>query len=155
MNRRLVGLACALPLVAALSATGCSGWYSACPGAGQRPEGLGTQDLVGTYQNSSRRLTLSDNGTFTTVGWPTSLEEAASDPQRRTGSGTWELTAAKDSGWPVSFSFHKITGYWDSDVNGGYYGDGLYVSGSPENPHLYGFVGDPDNCEVDTFTRSS
>jgi hypothetical protein len=111
--------------------------------------------MVGTYRSSVGRLTLNSDGTFTTVGWPTNLEGATSDPQRRTGSGTWERTAANDSDWPVSFSFHKISDYWDSDVRGGYYGDGLMVSGSRENPRLYAFVGDPDNCDLVTFTRDS
>jgi hypothetical protein len=84
-------------------------------------------------------VTLSKDGTFTTVGWPTDLEGATSDPQS----------------WPVSFSFHKISAYWDSDVRGGYYGGGLMVSGSRENPRLYEFVGDPDNCDLVTFTRAS
>ncbi|MBX9427420.1 hypothetical protein K4902_34525 [Streptomyces lateritius] len=153
MNRRLFGLACTMIMAASASATGC-GRYSPCPGAGQRPEGLSTQDLVGTYQGAVGRLTLSSDGTFTTLGWPASLEEATGDPQSRTGSGTWKLTSVDGSDWPVSFTFHKISGYWDSAVNGGYHGNGLYVSGSRENPHLYGYVGDPDSCELDTLTRS-
>ncbi|MET8411716.1 hypothetical protein ABZV34_27085 [Streptomyces sp. NPDC005195] len=100
-------------------------------------------------------MTLNSDGTFTTIGWPTNLEGATSDPQSRTGSGTWERTAAIDSDWPVSFSFHKISDYWDSDVRGGYYGDGLMVSGSRENPRLYAVGGDPDNCDLVTFTRAS
>lgn len=111
--------------------------------------------MVGAYRNSAGRLILKSDGTFTTVGWPTDLEGATVDPQSRTGSGTWELTAADDADWPVSFSFHKISGYWDSDVRGGYYGDGLLVSGSRESPRLYAFVGDPDNCDLVTFTRDS
>ncbi len=109
--------------------------------------------MVGVYRSSVGRLALSRDGTFTTVGWPIGLEGASSDPRSRTGSGTWELTAASDSGFPVSFSFHQISDYWDSDVRGGYYGDGLMVSGSRENPRLYAFVGDPDNCDLVTFTR--
>lgn len=154
MNRRLFGLACTLILTASASATGC-GRYSPCPGAGQRPEGISTKNLAGTYQSSVGRLTLDNDGTFTTVGWPTDLDGATGDTKSRTGSGTWKLAAVNDSGWPVSFTFHKISGYWDSDVNGGYHGDGLYVGGSRENPHLYGYVGDPDSCELDTFTRNS
>ncbi|MGW0859272.1 hypothetical protein [Streptomyces sp. NPDC002690] len=153
MNRRLFGLACTLILAASAGATGC-GRYSPCPGAGQRPEGLSTKDLVGTYQSAVGRLTLSSDGTFTTLGWPTSLEDATGEPQSRTGSGTWELTPGDGLDWPVDFTFHKISGYWDSAVSGGYYGDGLHVSGSRENPHLYEYVGDPDSCELDTFTRN-
>ncbi|MFE9742281.1 hypothetical protein [Streptomyces sp. NPDC006477] len=97
-------------------------------------------------------MSLSSDGTFTTLGWPASLEGATGDPQSRTGSGTWKLTSAGGSDWPVSFTFHKISGYWDSAVNVGYYGDGLYVDGSRENPRLYGYVGDPDSCELDAFT---
>ncbi|MEU5919004.1 hypothetical protein [Streptomyces sp. NPDC047141] len=99
-------------------------------------------------------MTLGSDGTFTTLGWPAGLEEATGDPQSRTGSGTWKLAPVDGSDWPVSFAFHKISGYWDGAVDGGYYGDGLYVSGSRENPHLYGYVGDPDSCELDTFTRN-
>ncbi|NEY36837.1 hypothetical protein GTU99_32675 [Streptomyces sp. PRKS01-65] len=156
MNRRLSGLACALILVASAGATGCFGDpYSSCPGAGGRPEGLSTRDMVGAYRSSAAGLVLRSDGTFTTVGWPTDLDGAVSDPQSRTGSGTWELTAADDSGWPVSFSFHKISGYWDSDVRGGYYEDGLMVSGSRDHPRLYAFAGDPDSCDLVTFTRGS
>ncbi|MGV9618949.1 hypothetical protein [Streptomyces tendae] len=109
--------------------------------------------MVGTYRSSLGRLALSDDGTFTAVGWPADLKDATGDPQSRTGSGTWELDAANDSDWPVSFSFHKIDDYWDSDVQGGYYGDGLMVSGSREDPRLYAFLGDPDSCDLVTFTR--
>ncbi|WP_245703666.1 hypothetical protein [Streptomyces lushanensis] len=99
-------------------------------------------------------MTLNKDGSFTAAGWPSDLEGAAS-PEQRTGNGTWELTAADSSDWPVSFTFHKISGYWDSEVKGGYYGNGVYVSGSRENPHLYEFVGDPDRCDIDTFTRTN
>lgn len=57
--------------------------------------------------------------------------------------------------WEVAFSFHEISDYWDSDARGGYYGDGLMVSGSRESPRLYAFVGDPDSCDLVTFTRDS
>ncbi|WP_190078152.1 hypothetical protein [Streptomyces daghestanicus] len=155
MNRRLFGLACTLVLAASVSTTGCSSRYSPCPGADQRPEGLNTQDLVGTYEDSAARLTLRNDGTFTTVGWPADLEEASGNSRDRTGSGTWKLTPDHDIDWPVSFSFHKISGFWDSDVSGGYYGSGLYVGGGRENPHLYEYVGDPDSCDLNTLTRNS
>ncbi|MFE6225512.1 hypothetical protein [Microtetraspora glauca] len=100
-------------------------------------------------------MALDSVGTFTAVGWPADLDGATGETRGRTGSGTWKLAAVNDADWPLSFSFHKISGYWDSDVNGGSYGDGLYVSGSRENPHLYRYVGDPDSCELDTFTRTS
>jgi hypothetical protein len=44
-----------------------------------------------------------------------STAQSTSARPNRTGSGTWELTAADDADWPVSFSFHKISGYWDSE----------------------------------------
>ncbi|WP_185993011.1 hypothetical protein [Streptomyces sp. 130] len=50
-------------------------------------------------------------------------------------------------------SFRKISGYRDSDADGGYYGDGLMIGGSRDHPRLYSFVGDPDDCKVTTFTR--
>ncbi|MEU1494927.1 hypothetical protein ACFYPA_29425 [Streptomyces sp. NPDC005775] len=100
-------------------------------------------------------MTLDSDGTFTTVGWPTDLEGATGNPQNRTGSGTWKLTAANDPDRSVSFAFHTISGYWDSDVRGGNYGDGLMVSGSRGNPRFYAFVGDPDNCDLVTFARES
>ncbi|WP_018546132.1 hypothetical protein [Streptomyces sp. LaPpAH-108] len=155
MNRRLFGLACTLILAASVSTIGCSGRSSSCPGADQRPRGLNTRDLVGTYKNSASRLTLRADGTFTTVGWPTDLDDADGDPWSRTGSGTWELTPAHDTDWPVSFSFHKISGYRDSDAEGGSYGNGLYIGGSRDNPHLYEFVGDPDSCDLATLKRHS
>ncbi|TXS49076.1 hypothetical protein [Streptomyces sp. t39] len=154
MNRRLLGLVCTLTLAISASATGCFGRYAPCPEAGQRLEGRSTKDLAGTYRSAVGRLTLSSDGTLTALGWPANLEGAIGDPQSRTGSGTRKRTPADGSDWPVLFTFHRISGYWDSDVSGGYYGDGLHVSGSRENPHLYRYVGDPDSCELDTFMRN-
>ncbi|WP_229834858.1 hypothetical protein [Streptomyces xantholiticus] len=98
-------------------------------------------------------MTLNKDGSFTTAGWPIDLESATGDPER-TGNGTWELTPADSSDWPVSFSFREISGYWDSETEGGNYGSGVYVGGSREKPHLYEFVGDPDVCDLITFTRT-
>lgn len=156
MRRRLSGLACTLIVAASVTTTGCTAGNSWCSGAGQRPDGLTFQDLVGTYQNSSGRVTLRNNGTFATVGWPTGLDGATGDPRSRTGSGTWELTAGANLDWPVDFTFHKISGFWNSDAkNGGTYGEGFDVGGSRDDPYLYSYVGDPDQCEIATFTRSS
>ncbi|MEV4940498.1 hypothetical protein [Streptomyces zaomyceticus] len=155
MNRALFGLSCTLILTASVSTTGCATRYSSCPGAGQRPEGLNAQDLVGTYAHSIARLTLRDDGTFATVGWPADLEGAAGLTRDRTGSGTWTLSSEHDEAWPVAFTFHKISDYLDSDVSGDSYGNGLHVGGSRENPRLYEYVGDPDSCELATLTRVS
>ncbi|MFG2569225.1 hypothetical protein ACGFR6_27830 [Streptomyces sp. NPDC048567] len=113
--------------------------------------------MVGAYQGSVGRVILNSDGSFTTVGWPTELRGAASgDPRSRAGSGTWFLTDVDDeSSFAVRMSFHEISGYLDSDAGGGYYGDGLMVSGSRKHPHLYSFVGDPDDCDVTTFTRKN
>lgn len=155
MNRRLVGLAGALAWVTSAVATGCYSNPQLCSGAGERPAGLRGEDVVGAYKGSDGRITLNSDGSFTTVGWPTELRGAAvGDPQSRTGSGTWFLNGADDeSSFVVRMSFHEISGYLDGGADSGHYGDGLMVSGSRKNPHLYSFVGDPDGCDVTTFTH--
>ncbi|MFI1028289.1 hypothetical protein [Streptomyces sp. NPDC020951] len=108
--------------------------------------------MIGTYRSPTGSLSLNGDGTFTAVGWPANLDSATGDPRQRTGNGTWELTAAGGSGWPVEFTFHKISDYWDSQVKGGYYGSGVFVDGSRDDPRLYEYVGDPDACDLNTFT---
>ncbi|MBT2399487.1 hypothetical protein [Streptomyces sp. ISL-100] len=151
MNQRLFGLTCVLILTVAAGTTGCFGRYSPCPGEEPHPEGLTPHDLVGTYRTTANRsLTLNQDGSFTTTGWPSDLEGATGEPERRTASGTWELTAGDDRlDWPVSFTFDEIS---DMDAGGGY-GAGINVGGSRENPHLFEFIGDPDGCDLDTFKR--
>ena len=154
VNRRHFGLACALILVVSATTTGCFGRYSPCPGDGARPEELSSKDLPGSYRSPAGSLTLNGDGTFTAVGWPRELDGASGDPRKRTGSGTWKLSAAGDPDWPISFTFHKISGYWDSQVEHGHYGSGVFVSGTRDNPSFYEYVGDPDNCDLNTFTRT-
>ncbi|MEU7603956.1 hypothetical protein AB0B78_14895 [Streptomyces sp. NPDC040724] len=154
MNRRHFVLACTLILAMSATTSGCFKRYSACPGEGARPAGITGQDLPGTYRSPTGSVVLNSDGTFTSVGWPADLDGATGDPARRAGSGTWKLSAAGDSGWPVSFTFHEISGYWDSKVKHGYYGNGVYVSGTRDTPHFYEYVGDPDACHLNTFTRA-
>ncbi|MFG2174723.1 hypothetical protein ACGFMO_25750 [Streptomyces niveus] len=147
---RAVARACAAAVIAATVVGGCA-VGSECRAGGERPRDLTGNDLIGTYRHSDLSIVLSGDGKFTTQGWPTDVD----GPPRKVGSGTWELTAEGDSGFPVSLSFHEIGGFWDSDTKGGYYGAGLYVEGDREDPRLYEFLGDPDACDVQTFSRTS
>ncbi|MFD5749350.1 hypothetical protein [Streptomyces sp. NPDC127033] len=63
------------------------------------------------------------------------------------------MTADDASDWPVSFAFHDISDYWDSEVKGGKFGSGLFVTGSRSAPRLYEFIGDPDACDIRTFRK--
>ncbi|MFJ6582478.1 hypothetical protein ACIQNR_04650 [Streptomyces griseoviridis] len=156
MNRRLGGFVGALTLVAVSTTTGCFARYSPCPGEGQRPDELASQDLVGTYQDAAdRSVTLKGDGTFTTTGWPTDLEGAEGPPEQREGNGTWELTSTDSVDYPISLTFHTISGYWNSAEEGGYYGTGLHVDGSRRVPRLYEYRGDPDVCDINRFKRSN
>ncbi|MEV4993022.1 hypothetical protein [Streptomyces niveus] len=100
-------------------------------------------------------MTLKGDGTFTTTGWPTDLEGAEGPPEQREGNGTWELTGTDSVNYPISLTFHTISGYSDSSGEGGYYGTGLYVDGSRRVPRLYEYQGDPDVCDLNRFKCSN
>lgn len=135
---------CGLIVAIVPAATGC-GRYSPCSGEGKRPSGLTVQDLAGSYRSDQGSIvTLGENGSLTTTGWPADLDGATGTAERRTGRGNWELSD-DPSGWDVSLSFHKISDY--KSAGDGHYGSGLEVSGSRQNPQLYYFLGDPDNCD--------
>lgn len=133
MNQRwlLRLVSTALTVAATTSGCGLVGPYSQC--VGDRPDGLKSRDLVGTYRSSSSEtVTLNKDGTFTSDGWPAGMG---------IGSGTWRLNPpGNDVAWPVDFSFPERA-----------FGTGLSIQGSPKNPELYEFVGDPDQCDVVTF----
>lgn len=156
MNRRLGSLVGALILAAVSTTTGCFARYSPCPGEGQQPDGLANRDLVGTYRDAAgRSVSLKGDGTFTTTGWPTDLEGAEGPPELRDGNGTWELTSTDSDDYPISLTFHRISDYWNSSEEGGYYGTGLYVDGSRQVPRLYEYRGDPDVCDLNRFKRGN
>lgn len=142
-------------MAAVSTATGCFARYSPCPGEGPQPDGLASRDLVGTYRDAAgRSVALKGDGTFTTTGWPTDLEDAEGPPEKRDGNGTWELTST-DSAAFLSLTFHRISDYRNSSEKGGYYGTGLFVDGSRQVPRLYEYRGDPDACDVNRFKRAN
>jgi hypothetical protein len=124
----------ALTVAATTSGCGLVGPYSQC--VEDRPDGLKSLDLVGTYRSSSSRaVTLNKDGTFTSDGWPEGVG---------TGNGTCRLNPpGRGPVWPVEFSFQERA-----------FGTGLSIQGSPKNPELYEFVGDPDQCDVVKFRRT-
>ncbi|WP_233518139.1 hypothetical protein [Streptomyces corynorhini] len=140
-------------MAVSITTTGCRR-YEPCPDEGPRPEGLTSQDLAGIYSDSGRLITLNSDGTLSTIGWPEDRDGEPGDSERQIGVGTWQLTdEAEEFGFPVALSFDEISDLRDSGSSGGTYSSGLYVSGSREEPHLYEFVGDPDNCRINTFRR--
>jgi len=146
MNGRLRGLVCGLLIAVAGTTTGCGLGEdpSSCRGAGQRPEGLVDQDLVGTYRGTGgTALTLKGDGSFTATGLPTD-PDTGTEIAVGSNAGNWKLSPADGNDWPVALDFAKIS-----------YGTGFFVSGDRQDPHLYDFIGDPDMCDVRSLTQTN
>ncbi|MEU0227124.1 hypothetical protein ABZ177_22570 [Streptomyces sp. NPDC006284] len=141
-------------VVLAPTITGCFARYGACPGEDGRPDDLASGDLVGTYRNpSGSSVTLRGDGSFTTVAWPADLDDATGPLDRRRGSGRWVLTDGARNDFDVSLSFHEINDY---EGDPGSYGSGLDISGNREDPRLFAWIGDPDDCtNMSIFSRES
>jgi len=145
MNKRLFGVTCVLILLGSASVSGC-GLASSC--VGQRPKGIVTRDLVGTYHTglqASRSLTLKVDGSFIARGWHTGAGSSG------TVAGVWDLESADaQSTGDISLTFEPMRGTAQTTRTGSYLG----VEGSRTEPVLFEFDGDPDNCEVNRLKRT-
>ncbi|MBB1256692.1 hypothetical protein H3146_25585 [Streptomyces sp. OF3] len=154
--RRPFATLSAVLLVSGFLSTGCMGRYFPCPEEGKRPEGLTSQDLVGSYEGSPLgTLTLNADGTLVATDWPHPDEhsvtaDSSSIPEVR---GTWKLASARGEG---DFNFGDVVlelGKMTERVTGLH--TSLYVKGSRKNPQLYDYAGDPDICEFHDFTKNN
>ncbi|MFR9673495.1 hypothetical protein [Streptomyces sp. TR02-1] len=109
--------------------------------------------MTGVYHNGPERsVTLKEDGAFTVTGWPEGLDGATGAVEERMGSGKWKLNDVDAQTFDIWLSYSEISD--DETVSGGNYGGGFDVSGSRQEPQLYFFVGDPDDCNnLAVFTQ--
>ncbi|MGW5731402.1 MULTISPECIES: hypothetical protein [Streptomyces] len=131
--------------------TGCFGRYSPCPGESQQPDGLVSQDLVGTYRDAAQRaVLLNADGTFTARGWPT---DVLGSSEHGKGDGSWELSGPESHDFPAALTFRRFSDEAAGTKEEAAYGTGLYVDGSRQDPRLHEYEGDPAACHLNRFKR--
>ncbi|MDT0265976.1 hypothetical protein RM844_06680 [Streptomyces sp. DSM 44915] len=141
--------------------TGCGllPWACALP---DRPAGLAAPDLVGDYTGDPfGALHLAADGTFRVTDWQGEIPREHRDShhttrereerESRTGHGEWTLHDPASPLGDLSLDFHQLDGVLREDE--GIYDRDLEVGGSTPSPTLHQYLGDPDLCDVLTFTR--
>jgi len=114
----------------------------------ERPDGIRTSDLVGTYVTADGgRLELRADGTFDASGLTDHDVSGESAPRRLSGAGTWGLRPADSTAEDIYLSFTAPAGYPEGFLTG------VDIAGTREEPWLYWYVGDPDVCDLYRFTR--
>jgi hypothetical protein len=102
-----------------------------------RPDGVTASDLVGDYiAADGGRLELHADGTMRTfrLGGTT-----ADQPRIPDASGTWKL--------------NPDSKYGDLFLTAGNHGFDADITGTRDNPALYEYIGDPDNCDLYRLNR--
>ncbi|WP_217161704.1 hypothetical protein [Streptomyces sp. AC512_CC834] len=127
------------------SLTSCAN-YVGC-GIGRVDDDVVSEDLLGTYTGSEYGgLTFKPNGKLVYRDW----EFSGGEHQGASGEGEWSFGRGKE------LDSVGLTLDYPQNVNGGgSYGLTLYVEGSANDLRLYGYLTDPDVCELNTFKREA
>lgn len=113
-------------LLVPTTATGCVRYFGCVP---QAPEDITVSDLAGTYTSAEGgEIELGEDGRYSASNLP-------GDDGRST-EGTWTLDLGSKTTEDLMLGDLQV-----------------WISGDREEPWLYRFDGDPDNCDLIKFHR--